>query len=216
MEKRSYISIISFLISLGLIFFVAKPLWSYVGFLRNEIGKYKDEKSEVQELISKTNQLKQKYQQVREEAERAVNALPQEQDVPYLIVQFDALASNNGLLLSSMNFSAADSEEKSISSSRPSSSGNPSFAEKSSSQIASLEESSSGQEVNMSTVSANLSLSGAYSSFKAFLASIEKNIQPMNPSSITFAGKPAATSAEEETSVEFLNFSLKLEAYYLK
>jgi len=114
--------------------------------------------------------------------------LPQRQEIPELIVQLEALASENGLILESLDIKekkrATETNEKKAAVS---------------SQISS--------QINILEIS--LALSGSYPAFKGFLEALEYNVRIMDVQKIEFSFKKG-----QEEGAAFLGFNLDLLVYY--
>ena len=110
--KKNIIVLISILIFVAILFLLDLPTYNKVVFFRNEIKNYQNFLKEKEELLAKVNQLKQSYESRKDEIDKTYYVLPLEKDIPNLIVQFEALVSENGLVLESINFKPATAEEK--------------------------------------------------------------------------------------------------------
>ncbi len=104
MNKKNIVILISLLIGAVLIFIFVNPLWSSIKNLQEEISQNENYLAKLKELLIKTEELNQKYQEIGPEADKLFLALPKEKDIPFLLVQFESLASSNGLLLESITF----------------------------------------------------------------------------------------------------------------
>jgi len=113
MDRKNIIILISLTGALVLVFVFLEPLWSSINVLRNEINQKKLAITVTEELLVKTQELEQEYQPLAEQAQKVPFALPKEKDIPYLLVQFDALAASNGLLLESVSFIQVEEEASS-------------------------------------------------------------------------------------------------------
>jgi len=88
--------------------------------------------------------------------------LPPEKDIPGLIVQFEALASENGLILESLN-----------------------FIERTIKKTGEAEE----EKKDYKSLAVFLSLTGNYKSFENFLKALELNVRLMDIKSIEFSSE---------------------------
>lgn len=113
MSNKFVIAFLSLVLGLILIFVFIDPLWSSINVLRDDIKVRKQELVKIETLLSKKQELKSKYQEASDEAEKIFLALPKEEDVPYLLSQFDAMALRNGLLLESVRFVQNEEEKQS-------------------------------------------------------------------------------------------------------
>ena len=140
---------------------------------------------EKEEFLVKIDQLKQVYDSRKEAIKKASYLLPIEKDIPGLIVQFEALASENGLILESINFIEKTKKRAST---------------------------GGGEAAVMpgqiyKTLNVSVELYGSYASFRSFLEAIEYNVRIMDISSINFSSEKS-----EESSA--FNFNVELEVYY--
>lgn len=189
MNKNIIITILLVVAFLAIILFLDWPAFEKVTDTRNKIKIIKNTIEEKEELSVKVEQLKEVYNARQEDIKKLYYVLPEKQQVPELIVQFETLASGNGLFLEEIAIEpkqrkpAPDEEEKT----------EKSIREKILNQVNVLE--------------ASLVLSGNYQSFKNFLSSLEQNVRLMDVTKIEISSKKG-----EENAV--LNFKVVLETYY--
>lgn len=112
MSNKTTITLISLAAVLALSFFLIKPTWSSIKILKAEIINQEERVAQVEELLNKFRQVEETYQQLKEEADKISISLPEEKDLPHLLVQFDSLAANNGLLFQAVNFGQLDPKKK--------------------------------------------------------------------------------------------------------
>ena len=167
MNPKIVISLISLLVGITLVFVFIVPNWSSIKILRFEVGILEQDVVDLEKLLSETRQIKEKYIQAEEDAKRIFLAIPKQRDLPYLLIQFEALAASNGLLLESIEFSQAEE----VSKKKPVQTTTKSQVENTFLKISHI----------------NLSLSGSYSAFKNYLVALENNIRSMDVYSIGFA-----------------------------
>lgn len=201
--KKGIINFILILVFVAVLFLLDLPIYSKVNFLRGEIKKNNGLLKEKQELLAKVNQLKGVYESRQDEIKRAYYVLPQEKDVPNLIVQFEALASENGLILEGINFikktvkpTVVEAEEPGLGGTTPT-------------QIPGAE-----PRKNYETLEISLSLNGSYQSFRSFLEAIELNVRLMVIKSIDFTSEAKKEKTETEAGGEGFTFNINLEVYY--
>jgi len=186
MNTKNIISLISLIGGLALIFFLISPLWSSIKILKAELISQDNEISKVEELLTRVQQIRQDYQKLEEEAQKIFSALPEEENLPRLLVQFDALASNNGLLLESIKFGQVSQEAnqpKKIFSNFPS-------------------------------LSVDVALTGSYEAFKGYLVALENNIRSMDAYSIKFGMSKTGEETDILTSLGIFKFDLGVSVYY--
>ncbi|MFH0906638.1 MAG: type 4a pilus biogenesis protein PilO [bacterium] len=204
--NKIIIILISVGISATLIFVVVKPLSLSVIDLRDELVQKKQQISDTQELLNKTEQLKFEYEEVEQDAQKIFLALPEESDIPYLLVQFEDIALSNGLLMDSISFGDIVRSQ----------------SEDNSRQGTDMSEGEEFYEGSVSTespvLSVSLSLSGSYDALKGFLSDLENNARPMNVSSLKFGSSQGSGSVGENAfvSLGIFNFDLGIDVYYLK
>jgi Tfp pilus assembly protein PilO len=201
MNKKIVISLISLVIAGALVFVFIVPLWSSVKTLQREIGVKKQEVSKVEELLAKTRQLQKEYQEVEKEAAKIFLALPEEEDIPHLLVQFEALAASNGLLLESIRFNQPVQEKERISQGFPQSN---------------LQKSSQSKKTlsTFPSLSVNVTVSGTYDAFKGYLAGLENNVRSIDVHSIQFATRQGEKEAKLSASWGIFEFNLGASVYY--
>ncbi len=194
MNKKNIISLISLVGGLALIFFLINPLWSSIKVLKTELIEQENKISEVEELLDRVQQIEQDYQKLEKDALKIFSALPKEENLPRLLVQFDDLASNNGLLLESIKFGQISSEKG-----------------KTSSQGIDKSEKISS---NFPSLPVDVTLTGSYNAFKEYLAALENNIRSMDARSIKFGITETDEEASILTSLGIFEFDLGVNVYY--
>jgi len=187
MNIKNIIILISLISALVLVFVFLDPLWSSIKVLRNEINQKKLALTVTEELLAKTQELDQEYQPLAEQAQKVSFALPKEENIPYLLVQFDALAASNGLLLESMSFAQTEQGKGS------------------SYQVLDQPEKISP----FSSLSLSVKVSGSYDAFKGYLTNLENSIRSMDVHSIKFAVLKKGLAA-----LGIFEFDLEITVYY--
>lgn len=184
-NKNIIVTVVLFLAFIVVLISFDLPFYSKVASLRGEVKYAKNSIIEKEELLVKIDQLKQVYDSRKGAISKAFYLLPIEKGTSSLIVQFEALVSENGLILKSINFT-----EK-IKKRTP----------------------TGGDEVAVvpgqiyKTLKVSVELYGSYASFKSFLEALEYNVRIMDINSISFSSEK-----DEESSV--FNFNVELEVYY--
>ena len=198
MSKKSIIILISLIGGLALIFFSAEPFWSSVKILHQEIEQKKLEIKTTEEILDKTAELDQEYQDLKEEADKISLSLPKEEDIPYLLIQLENLASANGLLLEKIDFGQLSGQSKTA---------------KSQSLSSSEQAKKIGSPFPSSSL--NVKLNGSYDALKGYLASLENNIRSMDVSSISFDVKgEEKQKSSPSSSLDIFEFDLNINIYY--
>ena len=200
---KGIITIILLIVLVAIIMFFDFPAYNKVNFLKNEIEKYEQFLTEKEELLVKVVQLKEIYESREEEINKVYYALPSSTDIPNLIVQFEALASENGLILGNLSFSQVEAAKKT---------NRVTWGGGAEEETAAVEVEALGSYQNLGV---SLSLTGSYKSFKSFLKALEYNIRLMDIKSIGFSSAEAEKGEEEEeVGVPTYTFAVSLEAYY--
>ena len=158
--KKNAIILISVLVFIAILFLLDLPAYNKASVLRSEIKKHQDLLEEKKELAIKVNQLKQIYESRKSEIENVYYSLPSVEDIPGLIVQFEALVSENGLVLEELDF----------------------FEKK-------VKKTEEVERKNYKTLEVTLSATGKYQSFKSFLEALELNNRLMDIKIIQFSSE---------------------------
>jgi len=192
------ISLISLVLAAALVFFLVIPFWSSVKVLKQELVSKKEEATKIEELLTKTQQLNQEYQEVSVDTEKIFLALPSEEDIPRLLVQFDSLAASNGLLFESIGFGEIAEEER---------------GKASRDETGQLSVSQAKRTVfSFLNLPLDVNISGSYEAFRLYVDALEKNIRSMDVNGIKFTSQKVG---QGELSGIF-NFGLLVDVYYLK
>lgn len=201
MTTKIIISIISLVVTLGMIFFLIIPLWSSVEELKMSLGELEQEQVKVEEFLIKSRQIERTYWELEEEARRVFSALPKGGSMPYLLIQFEDVVQKSGLLLGGIKFAQ--------------------MAETTGQQvrqiaIQALAENSYQEEkapAGVSSLLVNVDASGSYDSFKNYLNSLEHSIYPMNIGQINLR---LQEDSEESIfdSLGIFQFDLKVNTYF--
>lgn len=158
MNKQAIIALIFLAITAFFVWQYFLPSFNEAMALRLETASWEAKLNDTQGLNEKLKELNKKYQAMSEVADRVLQALPVEEDVPGLLVQLESLSSRNGLILDSVVFgSPEDKKEKKASSAG-----------------------------GAKTLTADLSLSGNQSSLINFLKSVEGNLRLMDVAAVNF------------------------------
>ncbi len=192
--KKLIISLAGLLITLILIFIFIIPLWDSLSFLKNNFSAKEVELEQLEARVEKVNYLKKEYQDLGGEIQKLFLALPAEEDIPNLLVQFEALASSNGLILDNINFGQLAKKDPGIS---VGTGATADFAIESS-RTSALRE-----------LGVTMNLAGRYVNFKNYLNSLTGNIRSMSIESISFG-----SSRSSEQSTDTFIFDLTVNVYY--
>ena len=180
-----------------ILFLFDLPIYNEVTYLRNEIKTYKDFLEEKEELVIKVNQLKQIYESRKGELSKVHYALSFEKDIPNLIVQLEALTSENGLILENLAFIEKKIEQK----------GKVEWGKEEATPISGVKPKKAHKSLGVT-----LSLTGSYQSLKSFLKALEFNVRLMDIKSISFSIPEVKGETKEMASI--FTFDIQLDVYY--
>ena len=197
MQNKSKTTLICFIISLILIFVFIYPLFSSVKSMYFDLSNKNKQIERLNELLEETNRLKYSYEVIAEEAEKVLLTLPEERDFPDLLVQFEKIAQNNGLLLKSIDFGDVVKKEQKDLISDVSDYGNLSQSEKLLSVFRSM-------PVVIKTI-------GSYQSFRNYIIALEKNVRSMDIYLIKFGTN---TDKSLLQGAGIFEFDLSINVYY--
>lgn len=162
MNKNIITIIILFGVFAAILLLFDLPSYNKFVSFREEIDKQNNSLIEKKELVANVNQLKQVYDSRKDEVKRVYYAIPAKRDIPGLIVQFEALASENGLILENINLGKIKTERSKLG------------------EIESPEETYKSLDIT-------LKLAGNYLAFKSFLQALEFNVRLMDINLISFS-----------------------------
>ena len=199
MNKKNIISLISFIISLILIFVFVFPLFSSARAIYSDLTQKRQEIEKLKELSGKIGKIEQDYDSISEAVEKVLLALPEEKDLPQLLVQLEKIAVNNGLLLESIEFGEISKKEESD-------------------FIRSIKDYETlNQSKKMLSTFPNssvlLKVAGSYSAFKNYISALEKNVRSMDIYSIQFSFSESGMRSLFSDSGIF-EFNLGINVYY--
>lgn len=194
---KNIIILILIVVFIVILFLFDLPTYNEVAYLRGEIKTYKDFLEEKKEFVIKVDQLKQIYESRKEELSKVHYVLSSEKDIPNLIVQFEALTSENGLILENLAFIEKRIEQG----------GRVEWGKEEATPIPEVK----AKEVHKS-LGVTLSSTGSYQSLKSFLKALEFNVRLMDIKSISFSIPEVKEDTKEMASI--FTFDIQLEAYY--
>lgn len=201
MNNKIIIILISLFIILGIVFFLIIPLWSSVKDIKTDLGELELEQVEIERFLIKSRQIERTYWELEEEARKVFSALPEGGSMPYLLIQFEDVVRENGLLLGGIKFDQTDettdqqSRQKAI-------------------QSLSTDSYQEGKTLaGVSNLLSDINASGSYESFKSYLNSLERSVYPMNIEQIVFKSQ-----TEDRNSIfddfGIFQFDLKINTYF--
>lgn len=197
MNSKLFLGIAIIIVSFALIFFWVWPVYK-------DWDKNRDELSELKEL---TEQMQKASNSVGafdggdyfEDLSKLKQAMPIGSASEELLVTFESLATNNGLLLNSIDFTEPKEEKVDL--------------------IAienqGLPESVPQRNKNeLKTLLIQVELTGSYSSLRSFFKDCEQNVRVINPKKITFSRVSGLEITDQSSGL--FKYNIEFEAYYLK
>ena len=195
MSKQTFIFII---IVLAVVFVGWSLLWPSLGSVLEARAALKIEQKKLADAgvaQQKIEELKKSDILSGSNYQRVVDAIPAGEDLPGLLVQLEALASQNGLILDEVNIISSEADsKKSAKSSQPAA-------------VISGEETKQGG--GLKTLGVQLSLSGDFNGLRSFLKAVENNLRLMDVFSVNINNSGAAGSRESLS-----GYGIKLNVYY--
>jgi len=182
--------------------FLIMPAYDNLNANRQIIAQEKSTLEQITAFNQKIEEMNRQYK--AEELERLLSVLPKEEELPSLLIQLEALAIGNGLIMESVDFSEITSG---VTPPQPS----PELQNVlPTSQEASGESVLGNQQETQATpykiLAVRLKLSGGYDAFKNYLQAVEKNLRLMDVTSLDLDSKSGIT--------QYLAFSVNLQVYY--
>ena len=213
--KRLYIFLILAAALLILVWFFVWPTYQNVFVLRQEQAAWQLKLQEALDTKQKLTELKKTYLKLQEDEERIMDAIPDREDLPGLLVQLETMASQNGLILNSLDFTYPEpekivkapvvEEEVDIS------------GKKSASSVSVVPSASAAEQVVPSSVkilAANISLTGGYPALKNFLKAVENNLRLSDVTAISYSQQESSSNLGQVFSSGKLTIGLNV--YYKK
>lgn len=142
-------------------FFLIKPQFGEISFLKTEIESYKENLKNIERVRELRDKYLESYNKISEEdKERIKQMMPNSINEGEMVLMIDGIAKANNLSLDSITFSKK---------------------EKQTSPVLDLE-----KQQNYYPYSFSISLTGSYSGFKNFLKDFERSLLIIDTNSITF------------------------------
>ena len=183
----------------------AWPTYGEIKDLIQEIGTKEETLEKKQKLIVDIEKLVNQYEDIAGRVSKVFYALPNEAEIPNVLVQLEALASENGMIFESSSFSKTQQSAQNKTTSGNSAAPSSETAE----QQDTIEQ--------IKSVSMDISLTGSYENFKNYLRSLENNIRIMDITSVNFSsssGSSGDSSEKEEEVSDIFSYSVQLKVYY--
>lgn len=211
------------LVLLGAGLYFLKPQYEMIKQIHRKIENEEARLAERQKTLEDMRRLLQNYEGVKEELYDLSLALPPERAIPNLLVQLEALANENGVLMEDVSY-----EEKIIEEEKT-----PKKATAEPAQplgLGTLTDSEEEEEVltkqqpGYATLEVNMSLSGKFDNFMQYIEDVQKNFRFLDIATLDFdlasTKKTSGSTGEAEEKVpfdkRFFDFSVGLDTYYLK
>jgi len=223
-KNLNLIVLVVILVVAGLGFYFLKPKYDAMAGAERELKLAEDELTIQQSNLRNTQSLLQSYESVKEQLDNLSLALPGEKDIPNLLVQLEALAVKNSVMMDEVSYSeeAADPIQQAPLAEGGELSSSPTEAQNFDATGAILV--SPAPLVDpagvYSTLNVSLSLSGKYNDFLQYLGDVQKNLRFLDVYSVDFSADSGSESSQESGEVNFedrvLDFKVELRTYYLK
>jgi len=167
--KTSYI-IFFMVLMLGIIgWFLIWPAVQDISQLSQSVNDWQSQLADAKAAKQGLAKLQGEFNRLKSKADQIDNALPSEKDLPDLLVQAEALASQSGLVLGSISFTSQQQPSLPPGTEAP-------------------EEAAPAKILQVT-----LSLDGNYTGLKNFLTALENNLRVSDVSSISFLGESSGT-----------------------
>ncbi len=215
MNKNLYLILFSLLFFGLIVYFYVLPNWDVASQAKDELATWQTKLKDAQDIKQKLPALQEKYQALKDEEDKIMQAVPNLEDLPGLLVQAEALASQNGLILNSISFAHSDNNMvKNVVPSAPNEALNIKNTSPTSSNQGSVSESvGTVLPSTVSTLSVSLSLNGNYANLKNFLHETENNLRLADVSAVSFAGEPAKGAPK---TTDMAPLKINIDFYYKK
>ncbi len=200
---KSLFPIIFIVLSLGVLFFVGRPMYNDISSLREDISAYDTALTHSTELQKVRDTLIANYKSITPvEKERLIKFLPNTVDNIQLILNLQQIATTHNIGLKNIKFDAPEAT-----SSKTDDKGNT---------VPNVE-----NDINTSRAYGIFNLEfkteTTYNNFLLFLKDVEQNLRLVDVNAITFDVKEKSYEEGEEIPAEdTYDFSIKTQTYWLK
>lgn len=177
MDKRIYTIIILLALAGAAVWFLILPVYDGISAARTELAVQEKKIKEAEESKAKLLQLQEKYETLKAEEEKILSAVPNKGDVPGLLIQLEALSSQNGLILNSIDFSYPAETQKTHAAAVDADESQKTSSPAGGTMALPAALAAAPAAPSVKTLSMNLSLSGNYEAFKNFLKAVENNLR---------------------------------------
>ena len=188
--NKNLIIVVVILAFVAIVIFLDVPMVQSVLSSKKEIENNQTLLNERQDFIKIVENLMNKYKSSEEVLKNLDNILPNDSDVPDLLVQIEALANDGGVVLKDVNVSTVD--------------------DKGVSKAEAVRTGDTTQEKTPSsykTVTVDLIGTGDYNALRKFLQAIEENMRLIDVDSIVLSGKTQGLGS-------LFDFDIILKTYY--
>ena len=189
---KKFVPIILILIFATIVIFLNVPGVQKILDTRKQIDSRKQALIEEQELITKVENLVKLYEDNKESVDKINYIIPSGEDIPNLIVQLEALAFEQGLVLGKIEMTSRETGQEG---------GGDTQQEKP----------AEGYKI----LTINISMMGTYTAIKNYLLAVEENMRLMDVNSLKFSSKSGAEEGEEiSPETQIFDFNLTMNTYY--
>jgi len=189
------------IIMIGLWFI--KPTYKEIRNLSQEINTKQEILNEKQKLVFDIEKLVSQYEDIKGRVNKVFYALPTEAEIPNILVQLEALASENGIIFESVNFGEIQENKQN----------KITFKE----TALSPEEQNDLENLetvnNIKSIFVDVKLTGSYENFKKYLKGLENNIRIVDVVSVNFSSASKSKEKEEKIS-DIFSYLVKFKVYY--
>lgn len=202
MNKQSFTFLIALAVLALLVWFFLYPAWQGLAQSQQDLTFWQERVVETEAAKQKYLELKTEYELLQNEETKIIDALPEEGDLPSLLVQLEALASQNGLILNSISFVYPEKSSRSAS---------PTYSyDGEGNAIMPASEEQSSPLASVKTIMIDLGLNGNFTALKNFLKAVENNLRLTDVDNISFS----SASGGQEITGSAGKLSVKLKVYF--
>jgi len=177
MTGKSIFGILLILLGAAVGFFGAYPMWLDIADMQAERGSLTETKKRMEKLAEKRDEISAKYNSISPaDLAKLEEFFPRQADSDILLINMDKLASENGMILK--NISMAEGKDEVV----------------------------KQKESTVENFPFDISISGSYSSFQAFLKALEKSRRLIEIERLTFDSGKAAGREFYEFTVDAYTF----------
>ncbi len=216
------------LVVASLAFYILKPQYNKIKRIKAEISIAQSNLTTREQKLQNIKMLLNNYKGVEEQLYNLSLSLPLKKDIPNLLVQLEALAAKNGVLMESVSYEEEgekDEKKKVAKEETPPDLSSPeAVAEEGALTFTTGTEEPEGSKTDYSILNVELSLAAHYHSFMKYLEDVQRSFRFLDVTAIDFtitdASDSGGSSGEEKEPVDFhdqtFEFLIKLKTYYLE